>query len=55
MDRRSLASILSFIGVLFFISNSFSILPANLATFAGIAFCMAAGLVWSLPLFRGDR
>jgi hypothetical protein len=55
MDRRSIAAILSFIGVLCFISIGFSLLPANVATFAGIACFMASGLVWSLPFFRQDR
>ena len=55
MDRRTVAAILSFIGVLCFISIGYAIMPANIATFAGIACFMASGLVWSLPFFRRDR
>jgi hypothetical protein len=48
MDRRNLAMILSFIGVLCFLAMAFGVVPSNYALFAGVAFFMASGLVWAV-------
>jgi hypothetical protein len=48
MDRRTIATVLGFIGVLFFMAMAFGLMPSNYAMYAGIAFCMAAGLTWSI-------
>lgn len=42
---KTIAIILSTIGVLFFISTGFSLLPWNIAVFAGIACFLVAGMV----------
>jgi multidrug transporter EmrE-like cation transporter len=47
MSRQTLAMALAFVGILFFLAMAFNIMPANYATFGGIAFCMASGLTWA--------
>lgn len=42
---KTVAIILSTIGVLFFISTGFSLLPWNISVFAGIACFIVAGMV----------
>lgn len=47
MRRETLAMILAFIGVLFFLAMAFNLMPTNYALFGGVAFCMASGLTWA--------
>jgi hypothetical protein len=55
MNRTILASILGFAGTVCMMAMAFNILPNNIGIFLGLVCYMAAGLVWSLPVFRGDR
>jgi hypothetical protein len=44
-NSKTIAIILSTVGVLFFISTGFSLLPWNIAVFTGIGCFILAGLV----------
>ncbi len=51
MTRRNvaiLALILGGIAAIFFVSNSFDILPSNVAIFLGVVFVIFAGIVWAI-------
>lgn len=48
MDKKSVVTILSTLGVLFILASTFSILPSNLGIFLGGASFIIAGAVRSL-------
>jgi hypothetical protein len=47
MKKLTIAIVLSAIGILFFLTIPFKILPENVGTFGGVAFIFLAGLAWA--------
>jgi hypothetical protein len=47
MNKQIIAMSLSAIGIIFFLTIPFKILPENYGTFGGVAFFVLAGLAWA--------
>ncbi len=47
MKKQIVAIGLSAVGILFFLTIPFNILPENYGTFGGVAFIFLAGLAWA--------
>jgi hypothetical protein len=47
MNKQTVAIGLAFIGIVFFLANTFGILAQNVSTFGGVVFIMLSGLTWA--------
>jgi hypothetical protein len=47
MKKQFVAIALSAIGIIYFLTVAFDLLPGNVGTFAGVVFIFMAGLAWA--------